>query len=269
MSTHWTKFAITAVSTLTLAACHMQWVSPYSADLQKRATDMLSEVVTWEAHMRSVAGTVAADPRHPDVQAQLAKWQGEIEAMSEIEIGIDPGSTSCDAFLQSISKGVGQLELTLQKEVSILSSDMNSYTHCETLPSIFTKMMVQVSGGIKNKENKESVGIPKELNKGDDKVGVPIILEQQCKIPWLEDDYFTQMKEGKATAGSPLPARPQSNSATQRVPSTNEEADIKNRCLNALTQTPGTSHSTIVDSLITDLDAIIYREGRQAPVASK
>jgi hypothetical protein len=49
--------------TLTLSGCEVEWVSPYSADLQKRATDMLTDVVAWETHMRGIAGSGAADPR--------------------------------------------------------------------------------------------------------------------------------------------------------------------------------------------------------------
>ena len=52
-------------------------------------------------------------PTHetPEVQQQLAKWNAEIEAMADVEISIDPGSTVCDAFLQKIS-GVGSSLLT-------------------------------------------------------------------------------------------------------------------------------------------------------------
>src|SRR5262249_23671811 len=89
-----------------VAGCHVQWVSPYSADLQKKATDMLSDVVSWEAHMRSVAGTAGADPRNPEVQAKLESWRGDIEAMSEIELSIDPGSTACDKFLATIGGAI-------------------------------------------------------------------------------------------------------------------------------------------------------------------
>jgi hypothetical protein len=42
--------------------------------------------------MRNAAGTAAADPRHPDVQAKLNKWSGDIEVMATIELAIDPGS---------------------------------------------------------------------------------------------------------------------------------------------------------------------------------
>jgi hypothetical protein len=130
-----------------LAACQVQWVSPYSADLQKKATDMLAEVVAWESHMRAAAGTAAADPRNPDVQATLEKWHGEIEAMSEIELGIDPGSTVCDKFVATISGSIsGGLKKLLPDTPAAGSSAATPISHCETLPGIFTRMIQQVTG---------------------------------------------------------------------------------------------------------------------------
>ena len=89
-----------------LTGCHVQWVSPYSADLQKKATDMLPDVVARESHMRS-----AADPRHPDVLTKFETWRGDVEAMSEIELSIDPGATVCDrgrGIPRSACRGRGQ-----------------------------------------------------------------------------------------------------------------------------------------------------------------
>src|SRR6516225_2596689 len=57
-----------------LLGCQVQFVSPYSADVQKRASDMISEVSAWELQMRETAGTPDADPRQPNIRAQFAKW---------------------------------------------------------------------------------------------------------------------------------------------------------------------------------------------------
>jgi hypothetical protein len=46
-----------------LLGCQAQFVSPYSVDVQKRASDMISEVSAWELQMRETAGTPDADPR--------------------------------------------------------------------------------------------------------------------------------------------------------------------------------------------------------------
>ena len=40
-----------------LLGCQVQFVSPYSADVQKRASDMISEVSAWELQMRETAGS--------------------------------------------------------------------------------------------------------------------------------------------------------------------------------------------------------------------
>jgi hypothetical protein len=240
------------LSCFTLAGCQVQWVSPYSADLQKKATDMLSDVVAWESHMRSVAGTAAADPRHPDVQAKLAAWRGDIEAMSEIEIGIDPGSTACDAFLATISGKIsGGLKNMLPSAPAVASSGMKPITHCETLPGIFTRMTKQVTGSTA------------------DSAGIPFILDQQCKLPWLSDTYFTSLQEGRATAGASSPARPASAAAAAGTPTSAQQANAVAQCRSLFEPPNGTVHGNLVDSLITDLDAIIYREGRQAPTGTK
>ena len=73
---------VLALAALLLSDCQQQWVSPYSPELQKRASDMLSDVASWEGQIRNAAGTAAADPRHPDVQAKLNKWSGDIEVMA-------------------------------------------------------------------------------------------------------------------------------------------------------------------------------------------
>lgn len=230
----------------------MQWVSPYSADLQKKATDMLSDVVAWESHMRTVAGTAAADPRHPDVQAKLETWRGDIEAMSEIELGIDPGSTVCDDFLAASSRSISEgLKKTLPTAPAAASSAMKPIAHCETLPGIFSRMARQVSGS--------TAGSP----------GMPFILDQQCKLPWLSDEYFATLQEGRATAGASSPARPAPASAKAGTPTPDQEANAVVRCRSLFEPPKGTVHGALVDSLVVDLDAIIYREGRQAPPSTK
>lgn len=194
----WTLAALLAIPTL--AACQVQWVSPYSADLQKKATDMLAEVIAWESHMRAAAGTPAADPRNPDVQATSEKWHGEIEAMSEIELGIDPGSTACDKFVATISGSIsGGLKKRLPDTPAAGSSAATPISHCETLPGIFTRMIQQVTGSTPYAP------------------GIPFMLDQQCKLPWLSDEYFAALREGRATAGAPSPARPTSAAAKAGV----------------------------------------------------
>src|SRR5271168_1645878 len=133
----WARIAL--FTTIMLAGCQVQWVSPYSADLQKKATDMLADVVAWESHMREAAGTAAADPRNPDVQAKLQTWHGDVEAMSAIELGLDPGSTACDSFLAALSGRIsGGLKQILPTTPAATSSAFKPIAHCETLPGIFS-----------------------------------------------------------------------------------------------------------------------------------
>jgi hypothetical protein len=223
---------------LLLAACQVQWVSPYSADLQKRATDMLADVVAWETTMRSSAGTAAADPRNPAVQAKLAAWRGSVEAMAQVELGIDPGATACDSFLSRISGALTDLKQRLPNAPSLPATALTPITYCESLPHIFERMERQVSGDT------------------PDGYGIPFLLDQQCKLPWLSDDYFTALKSGTAPAKPPAPTPQQQTQATLTC--------------RALFQTlPGSAHGPAVSSLITQLDAVIYRETRQAPTTGK
>ena len=73
-----------------LLGCQVQFVSPYSADVQKRASDMIAEISAWELQMREAAGTPDADPRQPNIKAKFADWDGELEAMAAIETALSP-----------------------------------------------------------------------------------------------------------------------------------------------------------------------------------
>src|SRR5271156_7143272 len=85
--------------------CQVQFVSPYSADVQKRASDMISEVSAWEVQMRVSAGTPQADPRHPDMTVTFARWNGEVEAMAATEAALDPHVIACDRVAAIVARG--------------------------------------------------------------------------------------------------------------------------------------------------------------------
>ena len=61
-----------------VAACTTELVAPYNADLQQKASSMQAEVASWDLAMLQGAGTIAADPRNPDVIAMLNKWRGTL-----------------------------------------------------------------------------------------------------------------------------------------------------------------------------------------------
>jgi hypothetical protein len=246
-----TRGAIAVIVMATLAGCHVQWVSPYSADLQKKATDMLADVVAWDSHMRDVAGTAAADPRNPDVQAKLEAWRGDIAAMTAIELGIDPDAANCDALLGAMGGRIaGTVKAVVPKAPGVANSAA-TLGHCESLPGIFANMTKQVAASTTD---------------GD---GIPVSLDQQCKLPWLPDDYFAALKETRATSGASSPARPASASAKAGVPTDDQKALAVKRCRALFVPESGVVHGNLVDSLVTDLDAIVYREGREAPPSAK
>ncbi|HEY1930945.1 MAG TPA: hypothetical protein VGG99_02950 [Acetobacteraceae bacterium] len=199
--------------------------------------------------MRNAAGTAAADPRNPDVVAKLQTWNGDIEAMATIEVSIDPGSTACDKFLGEISTAV---QSALGPTATSASGSAPIAAHCETLPDIFSRMKTQVSERM------------------------PRDLVQQCQVPWLSDAYFAAMAQNRATTGAPAPAKPQPAAAAAAQPGTPTAAQAslaKQRCaalFDTSTSAGGnTLHGDLVGPLVTELAAIIYREGREAPPAAK
>jgi hypothetical protein len=202
---------------LLTGACQPQLISPYNADLQKRATDMLADVSAWDQQMYGAAGTAASDPRSAAVQAKLAGWSGTIEGMAAIEAGSNPNSASCDAFVGRIAGGV-------TKALAGLGGSAQSVTaKCESLPDILQRMATQVNEKL-----------PEELS-------------QQC-VPM------------DASGATPVPIA---------QPTAAQYQAIKTNCQALFAKEPSPSgralHGDAVSSLVVDLDAIIYRESRQAP----
>jgi hypothetical protein len=90
-------------------AC-VRLVSPYSADLQKRASDMTAEVAGWDWMMRGTSGQIPVK----DVQTTLAKWNGEVDAMAGLAASIDPKIISCDRIA---GKMMGDVATLLPKDL--------------------------------------------------------------------------------------------------------------------------------------------------------
>ena len=84
----------------------VQLVSPYNADLQQKASTMQAEVGAWDLGMRTAAGTLAADPRYPDVVAKLDGWRGEADAMLTLAVSSDPGVVKCSAALKAVHEAI-------------------------------------------------------------------------------------------------------------------------------------------------------------------
>jgi hypothetical protein len=195
---------------LALAACQANWISPYSADLQKRATDMLAEVTTLEITLAETDDVAAADPDKPAMQAKLAGWVGEVEAMAAIETSIDPQSAACDNVLGSIGgKAIASVEAQAARTGAMgIAGSAPLVLKCESLPDIFSRMRTELVQRI------------------------PHLLSEQC-------------------------------------PSGQTAAQFLQRCRFLFepdgTETVQARHGLLFSSLITALDSIIFREGRQAP----
>jgi len=94
---------------------------------------------------------------------------------------------------------------------------------------------------------------------------IPLVLNEQCKLPWLSDDYFVSLKEGRATAGASSPARPVPASAKAPAPTKEQQTTATTKCRSLFEPPSGSVHGDLLSPLIVMLDSIIYREGRQAP----
>ena len=138
--------ALSVALCVALTACQPEWISPYSADLQKRATDMLANVTAWEMTMAQASTPSAVDPSSAATQAKLAGWVGDVEAMAAVEASIDPDSAGCDRVLNSI--GGGMLQSAESKAESTGATDIKGSAplsiKCESLPDIFARMRVEL-----------------------------------------------------------------------------------------------------------------------------
>ncbi len=132
---------IIPIAAFAAASCQANWVSPYSADLQKRAIDMLSDVAAFEFTLAQTSDTSAADPAKPAVVAKLAGWVGQVEAMAAIADSIDPNSAACDRSLNTIAgSAIQAAETQAVKTGAIAAGTTPSSLKCESLPDILASM---------------------------------------------------------------------------------------------------------------------------------
>ncbi len=195
-----------------LAACQANWVSPYSQDLQKRATDMLAEVTALEITMAQTTETSAADPAKPPMQTKLAGWAGEVEAMAAIESSIDPQSAACDKLLNTIAGGAIQSAESQAAPTGAadVAGSAPIVLKCESLPDTFSRMRTELV------------------------LRIPKILGALCTSGQKPAAFAAGCQDLFKPAGT---------------------AGIQAR------------HSRLFTPLIVGLNAIIFREGQQAPKA--
>jgi hypothetical protein len=193
---------------LAVTSCQANWVSPYNADLQKRATDMLSQVTAFELTLAETSDTSAADPAKPAVAERLAGWAGEVEAMAAIEDSIDPRSAACDKAIEAIAgPAVQAVEAQAASTGALAAGTAPFALKCESLPDIFASMRQELVQHIPH-------ALGEQCRSGQ----APSLFAQRCQFLFIPDP-----RKG-----------------------------------------PGERHGLLFSHLITDLDIIIFREGRQA-----
>src|SRR5690242_13260741 len=165
------------IMTAVVQGCQVQLVSPYSADVQKRASDMISEVSAWELQMRDVAGTLEADPRNAVIRALFAKWDGELEAMAAIEAALNPEIIKCDKLAAAVAQSSNAaIPEQVSPAIAGPSNSAGLLTHqsCET--QVFQNLQQTL-------------------------IEMKQVVEHQCELPWLTGDYFQAISTHRRVAG--------------------------------------------------------------------
>ena len=208
---HFVRLALPVLA-LAAASCQPNWISPYSEDLQKRATDLLSDVTATEITLAHTSDRAAADPAQPAIQAKLAAWAGDVEAMAAIEESIDPGSAACDKALSALG-GTAISSLEARATATGAMGHAGSaplILKCESLPDVFARL------------------------RNEFVERVPAILASQCKAGQSPAQFASRCQ---------FLFRPDAMDG------------------------PQARHGLLFSASITGLDAIIFREGQQAPRA--
>jgi hypothetical protein len=230
--------AVGLAAMLLVAACAVHLVAPYSADLKQKASAMQAEVGTWDLTMRAAAGTIAADPRNPEVSAVLNKWRGEADAMLTLAISNDPGLAHCGEMLQAMSRGIER-----------------------HIPAALQVAAPPTTGPAAAPQQGCEVQLVADIASGIDDVARAL---KYCRVGWEADSYFTNLAQNRA--GAPKPdAAP--NAAVQRDVDRSCDAEFA-----AQPQTPTLAaeagHGRAVSALLTTLQAIVYIETRKAAAAT-
>jgi hypothetical protein len=219
-----------------ISSCALQLVAPYNADIGQKASAMQAEVSAWELTMRQGAGTVADDPRYPDVSNTLNRWRGEAEAMLTVAVSGDPGNVNCSEAAKAVFAAFKDLvppELLSQQKVG------------GTPPS--------EALGSKGCESALVADLGAAIEKFSEHV-------KWCQIEWIPDSYF-QNKNIDATKvpapSSPEAARGLYNRCFAEFKAPEEDSNVVSR------------HGRAVSHALTTLQAIVYLENRKKAAASK
>ena len=217
------------------AACTTQLVAPYNADLQQKASSMQAEVGSWDLAMRQGAGTIADDPRNPDVIAMLNKWRGDADAMLTLAISSDPQTVDCNAAAGSVRTLI-ESKIPPDLRVGISSTGSSgAKSGCEAT------LVSGIQGNIDSIE----------------------LALSRCRADWVPDTYFTALSQNRAAAPKP----PATTEARQD--------SLKRSCASEFRRAPGApanaaeaQHGRAVSALLTTLQVIVYVENRKKAVAA-
>jgi hypothetical protein len=229
-------FVVVAVLT---AACTVQLVAPYNAELQQKASSMQAEVAAWDLTMRRQAGTIAADPRQPDVAATINKWRGDSDAMLTLAASNDPGNVNCSAAVKAVIGAIeGGVPPNLRAAVAT-SAEAASNDQARASSGCETALVAKIGTDLDNVERSL----------------------KHCQLQWVSDAYFTAL----ATNGAP-PSPPV-------APDAEAQRKLENRCLAEFKVVPGAPDNTVdalhgraVSALLTTLQSIVYVETRKKAI---
>ena len=233
------------------SGCAAQFVSPYSADVQKRASDMISEVSAWEVQMRVAAGTPQADPRHPDVTATFARWNGEVEAMAATEAALDPHVIACDKVAAIVVRGSSIV--VPQPAPSSAAAGASAGPLASGPPQ----------------------GCPAQIfqNLSSTLADLQQVVELNCELPWMTPADFQAIADAKANAGVKSAAASAPRPGAAR-PTADQQSAATTRCAKLFSPpsidgklNPG--HGVLVAPVIGQLYDIVYVETRKNTTATK
>jgi hypothetical protein len=231
-----------------LLGCQVQFVSPYSADVQKRASDMIAEISSWELQMREAAGTPDADPRQPNIKAKFANWDGELEAMAAIETALAPETIKCDSLAAAVTQSSRiQIPENASSPIGNSSGSSGAITHQSCEMKVFQNLAETLA----------------EMQQ---------VVERQCQLPWLSEGDF--QTSGAHQAAADLQGSAATSRTIASAPSADQQRVARERCAAIFRPTAAQGgqnlgHGVVVAPVIGQLYDIVYIETRKSTAAAK
>lgn len=234
------RAGLTVIAILAVTSCSVQLVAPYNADLAQKASSMEAEASSWDLTMRGGAGTIADDPRNPDVVAILNRWRGQADAMLTLAVSNDPGTVGCS---QAAQAAYAAIESSIPSALQIAGSTTGSASNTSVPSGCEAALVADIRSGIDD--------IAKAL--------------KFCRANWVPDEYFSSLSQNHLAAAKPSPAP---NKGEQDVLTRSCFAEFKEPAQPA--DPTIVQHGRAVSHLLTTLQVIVYVENRKkAAAASK